>query len=112
MDAFGKLKGRFSEFLEQKKLLSEIAECEEQAAANPQDQAPLRKLVDLYQIAERQDDVITTLMTLADLARAQGQPKAALAFYRQAESMCTPERRVQILRRSILIHIDLKDFDQ
>jgi CheY-like chemotaxis protein len=112
MDAFGKLKGRFGQFLEQKKLLSEIAECEAQAAANPQDQVPLRKLVDLYQIAERQEDVITTLMTLADLARNQGQLKAALAFYRQADSMSTPERRVQILRRSILIHIDLKDFDQ
>jgi CheY-like chemotaxis protein len=112
MDAFGKLRGRFGQFLEQKKLLSEIAECEAQAAASPQDQTPLRKLVDLYQMAERQEDVIATLMSLADLSRNQGQPKAALAFYRQAESMCASERRVQVLRRTIPIHIDLKDYDQ
>src|SRR5438045_1435890 len=112
MDAFGRLKGRVGQFLEQKKLLSEITENEAQIAASPGNQTVLRRLVELYQMAERTDDVIATLTLLAELSRAEKQYRAAVAFYHQAESMCTPERRVQILRRMIPIHIETQDFDE
>lgn len=112
MDAFGKLKGRVGQFLEQKKLLSDIAECEAQIAANASEAGPYRRLVELYQLAERNEDAVITLQTLADLSRSQGEHKAAIAFYRQAESMSAQDRRVQILRRIIPLHIDVKEYDE
>lgn len=111
MAIFDKVWQQMHSHLDQTKVAKEIEKLRQTLQTKPNDTEALRQLGTLYETCNMGEDAVACFVKLASAYQQSGQPPLAIAYYRKAEKLATPEERASILKDVCKLHINQQQYE-